>query len=233
MAFYSKMSEKQIFSSLMNGDEEVWIFIMLKVVKPVLLNKSNALKIKDALLTSEDIVAKLYERLIFHKKLENFSGSGSLFGYISTAANCLISEELKRFKSKCRGYKERKKINQGNTGKDIGNENHKKPLADPGEQLQKIVEIPMDIISFNTFQERSRMNEKFEVARICFQRLWERNPFLAMVLLLHFQYGFSVEQIKNFLKISTTATARNRVKEAIRLMRAIRVSLVKNYKKAA
>ena len=53
----------------MSGDEEVWIFIILKVVKPVLLNKSNALKIKDALLTSEDIVAKLYERLIFHKKL--------------------------------------------------------------------------------------------------------------------------------------------------------------------
>ena len=91
----------------------------------------------------------------------------------------------------------------------------------------------MDAISLDAFQENSRLQEKRDLARVCFQRLWECNSFLAMILLLRFQYGFSVEQIRKFLRISTTATARNRVKEAIRLMRAIRVSLKKNDKKAA
>ena len=122
------MSEKQIFSALMNFDEDVWKFIVLKVIEPVLLNSFNTSMIHDALMEREDIVSKIYVRLIVEKKLENFSGSGPLIAYIGTTARNLISEELKRYQRKCRGHKEGKKVDHKNTEKNIDNENTEKNI---------------------------------------------------------------------------------------------------------
>ena len=75
-------SDKEMVKLLWDGDPAAWEMVFVNAVLPVLRQRSIAAILYDRALSREEVFDIVFDEMISRKKLANYSGRGSLFGWM-------------------------------------------------------------------------------------------------------------------------------------------------------
>ncbi len=91
-----RAADKELVKLLWDGDPAAWETVFVNAVLPVLRRRSIAAILYDRALSREEVFDIFFDDMIVRKKLANYSGKGSLFGWMKYYVSGLIYEYCKK-----------------------------------------------------------------------------------------------------------------------------------------
>lgn len=206
---YASLSDLELKELLLREDAGAWEFALAKVVDQEKRSASASRRRSDWNVPLESMLGQLYEDMIGRRKLENYLGEGSLFGFM----RMYMRGYLSRANPEARGYMPI-------------DEPTETPDGSAGPTLEeKIAFEASESRRLNTYgggDLQVLRNEQWDVARQCFRELWMRNTMQAYVLLLRTKFHMSSMEIKERFGLSSIANVDQLFSRAVKAMRETR-----------
>lgn len=185
------MTDREWWQHIKDGEDAGWKPIWEKVVEPESRSLRSADLMKRYSLTAGDLMGMLYDEMIGRGKIDLYRGEGSLQGWLRKYVRgfVLAADPAKHG--------------------EISLENAH-PDAEGGETA---MDIPVPA------GKGIAHNEVWLMTHMCFRDLWNADPERAYVHLLKAKFGFSSEEVRDFLDVSSIANVDQIFSRNVKFMR--------------
>lgn len=198
---YVRMTDKEWYQLVKDGEDAGWKLVWEKVVEPESRSSRSADLMLRYSLTAGDLMGMLYDEMIGRGKIDLYRGEGSFQGW------------LKKY---VRGF-----ILNANPNKhgEISIENAFANSDDGAAPMEIAVPGGTGI----------KQNEVWLMTHRCFKKLWNEDPLRAYVHILKTRFHLSSEEVKDFLDVSSSANVDQIFSRNIKFMREAWLKFDRNW----
>ena len=205
------LNDHDLCELLKNEDASAWKHFLKVLVDQEKKSCANNRKRFDWGVAIEDLLGRLYEDMIYNKRLWKWQGRGSLYGWVRVYLRQYLNEYNPAGDGRTVDIEDGIEDEEGRVAMTLGDKisaevseiNRKDPYG--GEDLQVL------------------QHERWEIAGKCFRDLWQENSIQAYVLLLKTRFHMSSLEIKERFGVSSAANVDQMFARAVKKMKEARV----------